>query len=57
MLNSLRKMDEARRKRLLNELMWLVAVVVLTVGSEGSHWWRHRATVAPATVGVNSQAR
>jgi hypothetical protein len=52
MLKSLRTMDAADRRRLLNELIWLLAVVALTLGSEGSHWWRHRADVTPVYAGA-----
>lgn len=58
MLQSLQKMDEIERRRLLHASMWLMLAVVLTLGSEFSHWWRHRSD-APATrprtaAGINS---
>ena len=60
MLNALRTMDEVDRRRIRHALLWLVAAVVLTLGSEFSHWWRHRAAPAPAptaaTAGINAQA-
>jgi hypothetical protein len=60
-LQSLRTMDEIDRKRLMQCLMWVVVAVLLTLGSEVSHWWRHRGDAAPAppvaTAGVNTAAR
>ena len=62
MLNALRTMDEVDRRRIRHALLWLVAAVVLTLGSEFSHWWRHRAAAAPAATstvaaaGANAQA-
>jgi hypothetical protein len=58
MLKSLGTMDEIDRRRLSHALMWLLAAVVLTLGSEFSHWWRHRwdaAAARPAAAtGMNS---
>ena len=60
MLKSLRAIDEIDRRRLSRELLWLVAAVLLTLGSAFSHWWRHReeaAAVRPRTVaGMNPVA-
>jgi hypothetical protein len=60
-LESLRTMDEIDRKRLTQCLIWVVVAVVLTLGSEVSHWWRHRGDAAPTppvtTARVNSATR
>jgi hypothetical protein len=60
MLKSLRAIDEIDRRRLSRALLWLVAAVLLTLGSEFSHWWRHRGDAHAArptvTAGMNSVA-